>query len=223
MAITRVDAPVFSAAKAHKAQTCLSEKIIDEDRLPGKIKLVAGVDVSYDDEIAVGAAAVLDYESLNLVECQTAVCKVKFPYVPTLLSFREIPAAVACIRKLKLYPDGFLVDGQGLAHPFRCGVGSHLGLAVGKPTIGVAKSRLIGEPTKIGEGIFLVHDGQVVGSVVTTKRGTKPVYVSVGHLISLATAIKIVKNCTRCSRLPEPLLWAHRIATDEKIHRKLNS
>jgi deoxyribonuclease V len=223
MATTRVDAPVFSIAKAHKAQTGLSEKIIAEDRLPSKIRLVAGIDVSYGDEVAVGAAVILDYKSLSLVEYQTAVCKVKFLYVSTLLSFREIPPAVACIRKLKLQPDVFLVDGQGLAHPYRCGFASHLGLAVGKPTIGVAKSRLIGEPTKIGEGIFLVHDGQVVGSVVTTKGGTKPVYVSVGHLVSLTTAIRIVKDCTRGSRLPEPLLRAHRIATDEKGHRKLNS
>ena len=223
MATTRVDAPIFSIAKAHKAQTCLSEKIIAEDRLPSRIKLVAGVDVSYGDEDAVGAAVILDYESLSFVECQTAVCKVKFPYVPTLLSFREIPAAVACIRKLKLQPDVFLVDGQGLAHPYRCGFASHLGLAIGKPTIGVAKSRLIGETKKIGEYVFLVHDGQVVGSVVTTKKGTKPVYVSVGHLVSLTTAIRVVKDCTRSSRLPEPLFWAHRIATDEKTHRKLNS
>jgi len=223
MATTRVDAPIFSIAKAHKAQTCLSEKIIEEDRLPSKIKLVAGIDVSYGDEAAVGAAVILDYESLSFVECQTAVCKVKFPYVPTLLSFREIPPAVACIRKLKLQPDVFLVDGQGLAHPYRCGFASHLGLAVGKPTIGVAKSRLIGEPTKIGEDVFLVHDGQVVGSVVTAKEGTKPVYVSVGHLVSLTTAVRIVKDCTCGSRLPEPLLWAHRMATEEKIHRKLNS
>ena len=85
----RLDAPTFSIAKAHKAQTCLSEKIIQEDRLPNKIKLVAGIDVSYSDEAAVSAAVVLDYESLGFVECQTAVCKVKFPYVPTLLSFRD--------------------------------------------------------------------------------------------------------------------------------------
>ena len=223
MATTRMETITFSVAKAHKAQTCLSEKIVTEDRLPSKIKLVGGIDVSYGDENAVGAAVVLDYESLSLVEFQTAVCKVKFPYVPTLLSFREIPAAVACIRKLNLQPDVFLVGGQGLAHPCRCGFASHLGLAVGKPTIGVAKSRLIGEPTKIGEDVFLVHGGQVVGSVVTTKEGAKPVYVSVGHLVSLATAVKIVKDCTRDSRLPEPLLWAHRIATEEKNRRKLNS
>jgi deoxyribonuclease V len=216
MPTTQVKPLVFSVAKAHKAQTCLSEKIIPEDRLPSKIRLVAGVDVSYGEEDAVGAAVVLDYETLNLVECQVAVCKVKFPYFPTLLSFREVPAAVACIRKLKLQPDVFLVDGQGLAHPYRCGFASHLGLAIGKPTIGVAKSRLIGKPTKIGEDILLVQDKQIVGSVVTTKEYVKPIYVSIGHLISLATAVKIVRHCTRGNRIPEPLLAAHRIASEKK-------
>src|SRR3989337_609188 len=206
--------PKFSISKAHKVQKQMSQKIITEDRLPQKISRVAGVDVAYSDELATGAVAVLDYDSLELLESQTATCEVKFPYIPTLLSFREIPPAVACIRKLKSQPDAFLADGQGMAHPYKCGFASHLGLAVGKPTVGVAKSRLIGEPTKIGEGVFLVHDGQVVGSVVTAKEGTKPVYVSVGHLVSLTTAVRIVKDCTCGSRLPEPLLWAPRMATE---------
>jgi len=206
----------FSISKARKAQTCLSKQIIPEDRLPEKINLVAGVDVAYADELAIGAVAVLDYESLELVESQTATCKVKLPYIPTLLSFREIPPAVACIRRLKLQPDVFLADGQGIAHPYRCGFASHLGLVLGKPTIGVAKSRLIGEPTEKAEGVFLVQNGQIIGSVVTTKGDSKPVYVSVGHLISLRTAIKIVKQCVRNSRIPEPLLQAHKIASEER-------
>jgi len=206
----------FSVSKAHKAQVRLSQKIITEDRLPKKIKLVAGVDVAYSDELAIGAVAVLDYESLELLEQQTATCQVKFPYIPTLLSFREIPPAVACIKKLKAQPDVLLADGQGAAHPYGCGFASHLGLAMGKPTIGVAKSRLFGEPKTIGGQVFLVHKGQIIGEVVTTKEGVKPVYVSVGHLISLGTAVKIAKHCVRNSRIPEPLLQAHKIASEEK-------
>jgi deoxyribonuclease V len=209
----------FSISKAHKAQTYLSKKIIQEDRTPEKISLVAGVDVAYTDELAISAVAVLDCESLELLESQTATCRVKLPYIPTLLSFREIPPAVACIRRLKLAPDVFLADGQGVAHPYKCGFASHLGLAIGKPTIGVAKSRLIGKPTEIGENVFLVQNGQIIGSVVTTKEDSKPVYVSVGHLISLKTAIKIVKHCVRNSRIPEPLLQAHRIASEETVKR----
>lgn len=208
--------PSFSIPKAHKAQTLLCKKIVQEDRLPEKISLVAGVDVAYFDEQAVGAVAVLDYETMKIVESQTAICRARFPYVPTLLAFREIPAAVACIKKLKLQPDVFLADGHGIAHPYGCGFVSHLGLAIEKPTIGVAKSRLIGEPTEIEGKVFLVHEGRVIGAVVTTKEGAKPVYVSVGHLVSLETAVQIVEHCARGSRVPEPLAAAHRIAGEKK-------
>jgi deoxyribonuclease V len=210
----------FSVSKARKAQRYLSKKIISEDRLPEKINLVAGVDVAYDGELAIGAVAVLDYESLELLESQTVTCRVKLPYIPTLLSFREIPPTVACIRRLKFQPDVFLADGQGLAHPYGCGFASHLGLALGKPAIGVAKSRLIGKPTEIGRGVFLVENGQIIGSVVTTKENSKPVYVSVGHLTSLETAIKIVKHCVCNSRIPEPLLQAHKIASKRRDLQK---
>ncbi len=194
----------------------MSKKIIAEDRLPEKIACIAGVDVAYSDELAIGAVAVLDYESLELLESQIALCAVKFPYIPTLLSFREIPPAVACIKKLKLQPDVFLVDGQGIAHPYGCGFASHLGLALGKPTIGVAKSRLIGTPTEVAGKGFLVHKGQIIGSLVALREGSKPVFVSVGHLVSLETAVKIVKHCVRGSRIPEPLLQAHRIASEKR-------
>ena len=206
----------FSVSKAHETQMRLAEKIIVEDRLPQKINYIAGVDVAYAGELAIGTATVLDYESLEILESQATMCRVKFPYIPTLLSFREIPPTVACIKKLKLQPDVLLADGQGIAHPYGCGFASHLGLAIGKPTIGVAKSRLIGKPTEIAGEDFLVQKGQIISAVVTTKEGAKPVYVSVGHLISLGTAVKIVKHCARNSRIPEPLLRAHRLASEEK-------
>ena len=208
--------PNFSVSKAHKAQLRLAEKIVTEDRLPRKIKHIAGVDVSYTDKLAIGAAAVLDFESLELLEQQTATSEVSFPYIPTLLSFREIPPAVACIKKLRLQPDVLLADGQGMAHPYGCGFASHLGLAVGKPTIGVAKSRLVGEPTTIAGQVFLVLKGRIIGAVVTTREGVKPVYVSVGNLVSLETAVEIAKKCVRNSKIPEPILQAHKIATEER-------
>lgn len=206
----------FSISKAHETQLRLSQKIVSEDRLPQKINYIAGVDVAYAGELAIGAVAVLDYKSLELLEFRIATCEVKFPYIPTLLSFREILPTVACIKKLKMQPDVLLADGQGIAHPYGCGFASHLGLAIGKPTVGVAKSRLIGKPTEIAGEDFLVQKGQVISAVVTTKEGAKPVYVSVGHLISLGTAVKIVKHCTRNSRIPEPILQAHKIASEEK-------
>jgi deoxyribonuclease V len=211
--------PRFSVAKAHEAQRRLAQKIITEDKLPSKISLVAGVDVSYVGSLGIGAVAVVDYESLELVESQTAVCTVKMPYIPTLLSFREIPPSVACIRKLRSQPDIFLADGQGMAHPYRCGFASHLGLAVGKPTVGVAKSRLVGAPVEVAIGgqVFLVDKGETVGAVVTTREGVKPVFVSVGHMVSLGTAVRIVKHCVRGVRIPEPLRFAHEIATAERL------
>ncbi|MCL6578171.1 MAG: endonuclease V [Candidatus Bathyarchaeota archaeon] len=211
--------PKFSVEKAHKAQLYLSHRIIFEDKLPRKIRFVAGVDVAYVNGMSIGAVAVLDYDSLRLIESQVALCKTSFPYVPTLLSFREIPSAVLCARKLKTQPDVYLIDGQGFAHPYRCGFASHLGLVIRKPTIGVAKSRLFGEveSAEIEKDVaFLRHKNEVVGAVVTTKRGCKPVYVSVGHMVSLKTAIKIVKHCTRNHCIPEPILKAHEIAATEK-------
>lgn len=110
--------------------------------------------MTYAGEIAISVAAVLDYDSLELLERQTATSTVKFPYIPTLLSFREIPLSIACIKKLRLQPDVLLVDGQGVAHPYGFGFASHLGLALGKPTIGVAKSKLFGEPKTIAGRVF---------------------------------------------------------------------
>lgn len=210
----------FSVAKAHEAQKRLSNRIIVEDKLPQKIQRVAGVDMAYSDNIAVGTVVVLDYPSLAFLESQTAVCEVKFPYIPTLLSFREIPPALACIRKLELQPDVFLVDGHGMAHPNRCGFASHLGLSIGKPTIGVAKSKLIGIPVEVGSEVFLFDSGQIICSVVTPQEGAKPLYISIGNMVSLGTAVKILKHCIYHSRIPEPIRLAHKIASEEK--RKLS-
>ena len=204
----------FSVSRAHQAQILLSGKVIRQTRLPeNDIKLIAGVDVSYKGDTAIGAVAILGYASMTLLEAQTAICAVKFPYIPTLLSFREIPPVIAAIRKLKLRPDIFLVDAHGLAHPFRFGFASHLGVALGKPTIGVAKSRLIGEPTKSGKDVFLVHDSEIVGAVITTRKEAKPVYVSIGHQVSLESAVAIVKHCIHNKRVPEPLFVAHKLAS----------
>lgn len=215
--------PNFSIEKARETQLRLSKQIVLEDVLPKEIHLVAGVDVAYTKDLSIGAAAVLDYTSLELVESQIALCKTRFPYVPTMLSFREISPTVLSTEKLRLQPDVFLVDAHGFAHPYRCGFASHLGLVIGKPTIGVAKSRLVGkvEDVKGKSDVALLKDqNEVIGAVVTTKRGCKPVYVSVGHMVSLETAVKIVKQCARHNRIPKPVLKAHELATAEK--RKIN-
>jgi len=215
--------PAFSAKKAHEAQRRLSEHIITEDKIPRRIRLVAGVDVAYAEGTSIAAVAVLNFTSMKLKESQTAMCPTRFPYIPTLLSFREIPPTLLCIRKLHVQPDVFLIDGHGFAHPYRCGFASHLGLVMNKPTIGVAKAILVGEleRTKVeGDVSFMRDKEEVIGAQIISKRRLKPIYVSVGHMISLGTAIEIVRRCTLHNRLPEPILQAHRIATAEK--RKVN-
>ncbi|MCL5878087.1 MAG: endonuclease V [Candidatus Bathyarchaeota archaeon] len=208
--------PNFSVKKAHYTQLCLSKRVIHEDRLPSPIRTVGGVDVSYVGDLGVGAVVVLDYGSLELLEAAVATCPVNMPYVPTLLSFREIPPAISAIKRLKRQPDVWLVDAQGWAHPFRCGFASHLGLALGKPTIGAAKSRLTGKPTEVDGRTLLMDKGEVIGEAVTTKAGAKPVYVSVGHMVSLETAVAIVRHCSK-SRIPQPLLEAHKLATKTRL------
>ncbi len=206
----------FSVKKAHNTQVCLSKKLILQDKLPQRIRTVGGVDVSYVGTVGIGAVTVLDYDSLKLLETQVATCEVKIPYIPTLLSFREIPSAMAAIKKIKIQPDVFLVDAQGFAHPYRCGFASHLGLALRKPTIGAAKSRLIGTEMEKNGRTFLVDKDEVIGEVVTTKPGAKPIYVSIGHMVSLQSAVEIVKHCSK-GRIPEPLLRAHNLATKTRI------
>ena len=209
----------FSGEIAHKAQLRLAKQIVFEDRLPEKIRLVGGVDAAYVKGFSVGAVTVLNYNSLTVVESQTSLTRTSVPYIPTLLSFREIPPTLMSIRKLKVQPDVFLVDGHGFAHPYHCGYASHLGLVIKKPTIGVAKGKLSGqmESTEAHEEVsFLKQDGEVIGAAIRTSPERKPIYVSVGHMVSLETAIRIVKHCVRGNRIPEPILKAHEAATQEK-------
>jgi deoxyribonuclease V len=208
----------FDVAKARELQRRLAKRVIRRDELPERIRYVAGVDIAYVGRFSIGAAAVLDYESLQLLESKASYMETPFPYIPTLLSFREISPAVSAIRKLRIQPDVFLVDGQGIAHPYRLGFASHLGLILDKPTIGVAKSILCGEPgERTGEGwVPLIDGGEIVGAAVVTRTGRKPVYVSVGHKVSLERAIEIAKHCVHADRIPEPILVAHKIANEQK-------
>jgi deoxyribonuclease V len=209
----------FSIEKARRLQLTLSEKVIRTDRLPSLIRYVAGVDVAYTGEHSIGAVAVFDYPHMRLVEEEAAQRTTRFPYISTLLSFRELPPVVSALRKLKMRPDVFLVDGHGLAHPYRLGFASHLGLVLDAPTIGVAKNLLCGEVRNEGKKRWkpVVHEGKVVGAAVFTKPGAKPIYVSIGHKVSLETAIDIVLHCVKNYRIPEPLREAH--LTAERMKR----
>ena len=196
----------------------LSKRIVCKDMLPKNVRLVAGVDVAYAKGLSIGAVAVLDFYSLLLVESRVVRLKTRFPYVPTLLSFREIPPAVSAIRKLRNQPDIFLADGQGVAHPYRCGFASHLGLVLDRPTIGVAKSLLCGDVGSFDDKGWapITDDGEIIGAAVATNPRQKPMYVSVGHRVSLRRAIAIVVHCVKGGRIPEPIRRAHLLATEEK-------
>jgi len=195
--------------------------VIREDVLSKTISYVAGVDVTYAGGVSIGAVAVLDFASLKIIESRAVCVKTKFPYIPTLLAYREIPPALLAIKKLHVRPDVFLVDGQGIAHPYRLGFASHLGLVMDAPTIGVAKSLLCGEVGSFDDqGCAPITDGEeIIGAAVISKPGGKPIYVSVGHRVSLKRAISIVTHCTRAYRVPEPIRKAHMLAGEEK--RKL--
>jgi len=207
---------------ARELQVLLSKRVICEDRLPDPVRLVAGVDVAYIAEDSVCAVTVLDYETMNLVEKSTSRQKTRFPYIPGFLSFREVPPAVSAIRKLTLRPDVFLVDGHGYAHPRRLGFASHLGLVLDAPTIGVAKSLLCGEVRNRVDDKWkpVVHEGEIVGRAVFKSSHAKPIYVSVGHKVSLETAVGIVLHCSKEQRIPEPLRQAHSAAIKEREYRR---
>jgi deoxyribonuclease V len=186
------------------------------------VKHVAGIDVGFEDNNTVtrAAVAVLTFPDLKLVESHVAKQATRFPYVPGLLSFREIPAVMAALQKVRSSPDLILYDGAGIAHPRRFGIASHLGVLIDVPTIGVAKTRLIGEheepsPAR-GGWAPLMDRGEQIGAVLRTKTNVNPLYVSVGHRISLATAIKYVLACCTKYRLPETTRWADRLASRRK-------
>ena len=199
-------------------QEKLCHQVITED-LFGDIKYVAGVDVGYsnDNRITQGAIAVLSFPELELKEQAIAKRPTSFPYIPGLLSFREIPAILDAFKKLNIIPDVLLCDGQGLIHPRRFGLACHLGVLVNIPSIGVAKSHYIGKYDAVGleKGNWqpLIYQEKVIGAVVRSRTGVKPIYVSTGHKISWKTAINYVLKCTSKYPLPETTRWADKLAS----------
>ena len=207
--------------QAREIQLRLRGSVSRHDDL-GTVDCVAGVDVGFEVGGAVtrAAVAVLSFPALELVARALAKRPTGFPYVPGLLSFREIPAVLDALQMLERPPDLLLCDGQGYAHPRRFGLACHLGVLTGLPSIGVAKTRLIGEHEALGRSkgdlAWLTDAGETIGAVVRTRDDVKPLYVSVGHRVSLRTAVDYVLACTTRYRLPETTRWAHKIASHEK-------
>ncbi len=193
-----------SIAQATSLQRDMASKVVPVDNSGFKPRLMCGMDVAYDGESAFVAAVVWDAEQKRFVEKASAEETANQKYIPSFLGFREGPLLVSIARKLRLTPDVFFVDGQGVAHPRRFGLASHFGLAVEKPTVGVAKSLLYGKPQK--ESI-VDPDGRDIGRIISVDNGKK-FYVSVGHRISLETAVRLTEDCTVNSH-PLPLRQAH--------------
>jgi deoxyribonuclease V len=203
-----------TVAQAQTIQSSLAGQVSRENEV-GSVRLVAGVDISSSraGSLAAAAVVVLAYPQMTLVEKSLVRQAVDFPYIPGLLSFREAPLILAAWERLDCAPDLVLVDGQGIAHPRRLGLASHLGLLLDLPAIGCAKSLLCGSHGPVGDeagGYAEITDGdEVIGAALRTKPGVRPLYVSVGHKVDLPTALSWVLRCCRGYRLPEPTRQAH--------------
>jgi len=204
-----------SPAEAMEIQRQLRDRVLVHplDRQP---EVIAGVDVSVKGEQAQAAVVLLSYPDLTPFHAVTAEMPVSFPYVPGLLAFREGPVVLAALERLADRPDVLMFDAQGLAHPRRMGLATHLGILLDMPAVGCAKSRLCGvyeEPDeKRGSWTPLFDGDEVIGAVVRTRDGVQPVFVSVGHRMDLETAVSLVLGCATRYRLPEPTRWAHHVA-----------
>ena len=210
-----------SPKEAIKIQMEYANKVIVKDKL-GKVRFVAGVDVGFEknNTITCAAIAVLHFPKLTLHEYAVARRPTSFPYIPGLLSFREIPAVLDALIKLRQPPALLLCDGQGIAHPRRLGIASHLGVLTGIPSIGVAKNRLTGIhkalPEEKGQWVPLTDKNEVIGAVLRSRTNVKPLYISIGHKVTLETSINYVLKCITKYRLPETTRWAHKLASNQK-------
>lgn len=218
MQLTHKHAWNITPKEAVEVQRQLQHQVITDDDL-GKVNYVGGVDVGFENggRITRAAIAILEYPSLVLHEINVARCKTTFPYIPGLLSFRELPAVLRALEKTTRLPELILCDGQGYAHPRRFGIACHLGVLTGIPSIGVGKTRLIGthKPTanKRGAWVPLFDNDECIGAVLRTRINVKPIYISIGHRISLKTAIRYVMQCCTCYKLPETTRQAHKFAS----------
>lgn len=213
----------LSPREAIEIQKQLAYEVVAENRFDETpIKTVAGIDLGYDaaNDTSRAVVVVLSFPELELIESAEALLPIQFPYVPGLLSFRETPVAIKALEKLTVTPDVILCDGQGLAHPRRFGVACHIGLIADVPAIGVAKSLLVGKFENLGETrgsvAPLIHKNEQVGVALRTKDKVQPLFVSVGHRVSLETATEIVLQCAPKYRLPETTRLADKMASYRK-------
>ena len=214
--------------QAMALQKRLARQVIIEDRFH-PVSTIAGTDVGFEDNGAItrAAVAVLSYPGLELLDWAIARRPTTLPYIPGLLSFRELPAVIDALDKISTTPDLTLCDGQGIAHPRRLGIASHLGVLTGLATIGVGKSRLLGTHAEVGEQkgswVALEDNGDTIGAVVRTRTSVRPLYISSGHRVCLQSAIDWVLNSVSRYRLPEPIRWADGLASGHRSAPTVNN
>ena len=211
----------FSTLRARQVQESLVSRMIEKDDLKRPVQTVCGLDVAYLHQTAIGAAVLLSFPQLKVLEQKIVYCQVTIPYIPTFLSFREFAPLSLVYVSLQNKPDLCFVDAHGRAHPRKLGAASHFGILKNIPTIGVAKRLLCGEIDSASipyETITL--DNEVIGARINSKSGCNPIYVSVGHRISLETAVNMTLQCITKYRLPEPTRYAHRLATKARLELK---
>lgn len=183
-------------------------------------RYIAGVDASFPEDKVLAVATLYDYPEMQFIQYAYSVKKGFFPYIPGLLSFREGPAIISAVKKLKIKPDLILFDGQGIAHPNGIGIASHIGVILDIPAIGCAKSRLVGEfkecNKRKGSWTYMYYRGEKVGVVLRTRGNVKPVFVSPGHMIDIKTSLEIVMRCISRYRIPEPLRSADHLSRNIK-------
>lgn len=218
--------------EAKAAQKEMAKRVVLEDDINQRIEHIGGMDVSntpFDpEELIFGAVIVCSYPSLSVVQTATRTNKQTFPYVPGLLGFREAPTLVEAYNQLSLFPDIIMVDGHGVSHPRGLGIASHLGVLLDVPTIGVAKSILVGTPAaplaeEAGSMVPLLWKGKEIAMLVRTKKKCSPLIISAGHKISLKTALDLVMSCLKKYRLPEPTRYAHLAANEYRKANKTTS
>ena len=222
MKIVTLHSWTVSTARARAMQIELRERLVFRPLALGRVRTVAGADIaiSRDGQRLIAAVVVLAFPSLERLETRVVARKLTFPYVPGYLSFREAPAVIACLRRVRTAVHALVCDGQGIAHPRGFGLASHVGLWAGIPTVGSAKSRLVGEHVPVGEmrgaRAELCYQEERVGTVLRTRDGVKPLFVSPGHRIDFASSERLVLACCTRYRLPEPQRQAHIAAAEAK-------
>lgn len=215
-----------SEQEAKRIQLELSS-LVREEKLTSKPKIIAGVDISYNigSNLLFAGVVILSTDDFSVTEKVVVAEESKFPYIPGLLSFRETPPLIQAFSKIRSEPDIIFVDGQGIAHPRFFGIASHIGVIYDKPSVGVAKSILVGTPdsipTKKGEFSYIRYKGRIIGALLCSQEGKEPIVVSVGHKITLEEAIELTKKACLGHRIPEPTRLAHLLVNEERRKSKV--